>query len=244
MEKPLESGRSGKTSVPTRPRGRPRGGDSDAAQAALRERFDVLLAYDRDLSARGFRAIAGVDEAGRGALAGPVVSAAVVLRADCDLVRIDDSKAVAESDRESIFLDIIASCVSVGIGIAHPAAIDRDNILRATLGTMHRAVQALRPAPDLILIDGREVIQWRGTVVPLVKGDARSLSVAAASIVAKVARDRVMRRLHRAYPGYHFDRNKGYGTRDHLEALAALGAAAVHRRSFLGKIVENNLSMF
>ncbi|MDH5626730.1 MAG: ribonuclease HII, partial [Candidatus Krumholzibacteria bacterium] len=122
--------------------------------------------------------------------------------------------------------------------------IDRDNILRATLGTMHRAVDALRVRPDLVLIDGRETINWSGTVVPLVKGDARSLCVAAASIVAKVTRDRVMRRLHRRFPGYHFDSNKGYGTRDHLEALAAQGAAEVHRRSFLGKIVENNLSMF
>ena len=248
MEKPLVSGRSGTTSTPTSPRRGPRagadGGDARAAEAALRDRFDVLLAHDRGLCERGFRVIAGVDEAGRGALAGPVVSAAVVLRDDCDLIRIYDSKAVAENDRESIFLDIIAASVCVGIGVAHPVTIDRDNILRATLGTMHRAVESLRPRPDIVLIDGRETIQWRGTVVPLVKGDARSLCVAAASIVAKVARDRMMRRLHRRYPAYHFDRNKGYGTRDHLEALAARGAADVHRRSFLGKIVENNLSMF
>jgi ribonuclease HII len=204
----------------------------------------VLRAHDRELGARGFRVIAGVDEAGRGALAGPVVSAAVVLRDDCDLIRVYDSKAVAEADRETLFLEIISSAVSVGIGMAHPAAIDRDNILRATLGTMHRAVEALRPTPDIILIDGREAISWTGTVVPLVRGDARSLCVAAASIVAKVARDRVMRRLHRRYPGYHFDRNKGYGTREHLAALAAHGAREVHRRSFLGKVVENNLSMF
>jgi ribonuclease HII len=204
----------------------------------------VLRAHDRELGARGFRVIAGVDEAGRGALAGPVVSAAVVLRDDCDLIRVYDSKAVAEADRETLFLEIISSAVSVGIGMAHPAAIDRDNILRATLGTMHRAVEALRPSPDIILIDGREAISWTGTVVPLVRGDARSLCVAAASIVAKVARDRVMRRLHRRYPGYHFDRNKGYGTREHLAALAAHGAREVHRRSFLGKVVENNLSMF
>ena len=246
MENQLASGRSGTTSPPRRRRGRAgaAGDSAGASETALRERFDVLLAHDRELAARGFRVIAGVDEAGRGALAGPVVSAAVVLRADCGLVRIYDSKAVAESDRETLFLEIIASSVSVGIGVAHPAAIDRDNILRATLGTMHRAVQALRPVPDIVLIDGREGIQWPGTVVPLVKGDARSLCVAAASIIAKVARDRMMRRLHQRYPGYHFDRNKGYGTRDHLDALAAHGAADVHRRSFLGKIVENNLSMF
>ncbi len=243
MEKRLESRKSGTTSSRTRPRGRGRG-DQTGADAALRERFNTLREHDRELCARGFRVIAGVDEAGRGALAGPVVAAAVMLRPDCDLVRVYDSKAVAEEDRESIFLEIIAASISVGIGVAHPAAIDRDNILRATLGTMHRAVLALRPRPDLVLIDGRETIQWPGTVVPLVRGDAQSLCVAAASIVAKVTRDRVMRRLHRKYPGYNFDRNKGYGTPDHLEAITAQGAAEVHRRTFLGKIVENNLTMF
>jgi ribonuclease HII len=246
LEKQPASRRRRKTESATRPRRRPRegAGGSDAAGEALRERFEALLGHDRALAARGFALIAGVDEAGRGALAGPVVSAAVVLRDDCDLVRIYDSKSVTESDRESLFSQIIAASVSVGIGVAHPPTIDRDNILRATLGTMHRAVSALRVQPDLVLIDGRETIQWPGTVVPLVKGDSRSLCVAAASIVAKVTRDRVMRRLNRRFPGYHFDRNKGYGTRDHLEALAAQGAAAVHRRTFLGKIVENNLSMF
>lgn len=188
--------------------------------------------------------IAGVDEAGRGALAGPVVSAAVVLREDNALLRVDDSKTVREDDREEIFHQIVASAVSVGISFGHPSLIDRDNILQATLVTMHRAVNALRLAPDLVLVDGREKFQWPGRLLPVVGGDARSLSVAAASIVAKVARDRLMRRLHRMYPLYHFDRNKGYGTRDHLDAIAAHGAAAVHRRTFLAKVVENNLSMF
>jgi ribonuclease HII len=239
LVKRLASPRSAKTRATTSA-----GSDPKDAEASLRERFRTLLDHDRDLRARGYRVVAGVDEAGRGALAGPVVSAAVVLRDDCDLFRIFDSKAVAEVDRESLFRDIVSSCVSVGIGVAHPAVIDRDNILRATLGTMHRAVAALHLDPDLVLVDGRETIQWGGRVVPVVRGDSTSLCVAAASIVAKVARDRVMRRLHRRYPDYHFDRNKGYGTRDHLEALAARGAADVHRRTFLGKIVANNLSMF
>ena len=110
--------------------------------------------------------------------------------------------------------------------------------------SMHRAVSALRLQPDVVLVDGRELFQWPGRVVPVVGGDAKSLSVAAASVVAKVARDRLMRRLHRMYPHYHFDQNKGYGTRDHLDAIAAHGVAEVHRRSFLGKVVANNLSMF
>lgn len=218
--------------------------DGAAAEAALRARFRSLLDFDRDLVSRGYASLAGVDEAGRGALAGPVVSAAVVLRDDCDLIRVYDSKAVLEADREALFHDIVASAVSVGIAFSHPAVIDRDNILRATLASMHRAVAALRLQPDLVLVDGRETIQWPGRVVPVIKGDAKSLCVAAASIVAKVARDRFMRRLHRAFPGYCFDQNKGYGTRDHLAAIAAHGAAVVHRRSFLGKVVANEPSMF
>ncbi len=220
-------------------------GDGAAAEDALRARFRSLADFDRELVSRGFALVAGVDEAGRGALAGPVVAAAVILRDDCDLVRIYDSKAVEEDDRESLFHDIVASAISIGIAFNHPAVIDRDNILRATLQSMHRAVAALRRRPDMVLIDGREVIQWPySRVVPVVKGDAKSLCVAAASIVAKVARDRFMRRLDRAFPGYHFDQNKGYGTRDHLAAIAAHGAASVHRRSFLGKVVANEPSMF
>jgi ribonuclease HII len=219
--------------------------ESVNAEAALRERFKSLVEFDRDLNARGYPLLAGVDEAGRGALAGPVVAAAVVLRDDCDLVRIYDSKAVEENDREALFQQIVASAVSVGIAFSHPAVIDRDNILRATLASMHRAVAALRLRPDMVLVDGREAIQWPySRVAPVVKGDAKSLCVAAASIVAKVARDRCMRRLHRDFPVYCFDQNKGYGTRDHLAAIVTHGAAAVHRRSFLGKVVANQPSMF
>lgn len=252
MAKRPGSRRSGKTTAaassrPRRSRSARAGdgaGDDSGAEAALRERFLALAGFDHEYVARGFRVIAGVDEAGRGALAGPVVSAAVVLRDDCDLPRVYDSKAIAEDDREALFREIVAAAVSVGISFGHPRLIDRDNILQATLQTMHRAVNALRLRPDLVLVDGRERFQWPGTLVTVVKGDAKSLSVAAASIVAKVARDRLMRRLHRRYPLYHLDRNKGYGTRDHLEAIAAYGPADIHRRTFLAKVVENNLVMF
>ena len=251
MVKPLESRRSRKSARKKAATERRAGAarvrdaaDSCDAEAALRERFRALADFDHGFAAQGFRVIAGVDEAGRGALAGPVVSAAVVLREGCTLFRVYDSKALAEADRESLFRDIVDSALSVGISFAHPPLIDRDNILQATLQTMHRAVEALRLEPDLVLVDGREKFQWPGRLIPVIKGDAKSLSVAAASIVAKVARDRLMRRLHRMYPLYHFDRNKGYGTRDHLEAIAAHGAAVVHRQSFLSKVVANNLSMF
>jgi ribonuclease HII len=210
----------------------------------LRYRYRKLCAFDREFEAQGFSIIAGVDEAGRGALAGPVVSAAVVLRDDSRLLHVNDSKTIEENEREALFDEIVASAVSVGLSFSHPAAIDRFNILQATLMSMHRAVEALRLTPDLVLVDGREHFQWPGRVVPVVKGDARSLRVAAASIVAKVARDRLMRRLHRMYPHYHFDQNKGYGTRDHWDAIHAHGVAEVHRLSFLGKAVANNLSMF
>lgn len=208
------------------------------------ERFAALEAFDRDYVARGFSVIAGVDEAGRGALAGPVVSAAVVLPADCGLHGIFDSKQIGEDEREALFAEVVSRAVAVGIAFGQPGVIDRENILVATLMTMHRAVERLRVRPDIVLVDGRESFQWPGVVVPVEKGDATSLSIAAASIVAKVARDRTMRRLHNRFPHYNFERNKGYGTADHIAAIVTHGAATVHRRSFVGKIVEKASPMF
>lgn len=209
-----------------------------------KSRYEVLEQFDRRYIERGFDVIAGVDEAGRGALAGPVVSAAVILPGDSCLYGVDDSKHIAESDREELFDRIVARATSISIAFAQPGVIDRENILRATLMTMHRAVDGLSVHPDLVIVDGRETFQWQGRIVAVTKGDTLSLSVAAASIVAKVARDRAMRRLHRRYPRYNFKQNKGYGTKDHLEALAVHGAADVHRQTFLAKIVEKNLTMF
>jgi len=214
------------------------------AAARLRRRYKKLCAFDREFEAQGFAVIAGVDEAGRGALAGPVVSAAVVLRDDARLLHVNDSKTIDEDQREALFSEIIASAISVGISFSQPAAIDRHNILQATLMSMHRAVDALRLTPDLVLVDGRELFQWPGRMVPVIKGDSRSLRVAAASIVAKVARDRLMRRLHRQFPHYGFDQNKGYGTREHWDAIRAHGMADVHRRSFVVKYIEMQQPMF
>ncbi len=217
----------------------------DGGAAGARElRYQALEQFDRRYIGRGFDVIAGVDEAGRGALAGPVVSAAVILPRDSCLYGVDDSKKLGEKAREALFDRIVAEAKSIAIAFAQPRLIDRENILRATLMTMHRAVERLRICPDLVLVDGREVFQWPGRMVAIRKGDSQSLSVAAASIVAKVSRDRAMRRLHRRYPCYNFERNKGYGTKDHLEALVAHGAAEIHRRTFLAKIVEKNLTMF
>jgi len=172
------------------------------------------------------------------------VCAAVVLRDESALVHVNDSKQIEEDAREALFAEIVASAISVRISFSQPAAIDRHNILQATLMSMHRAVDTLRPVPDLVLVDGRELFQWPGRMIPVVKGDGKSLRVAAASIVAKVARDRLMRRLHRRYPQYGFDQNKGYGTAEHWDAIRAHGVADVHRRTFVLKYVANNLPMF
>jgi len=200
------------------------------------QRYDALEAFDRDYTDRGFAAIAGVDEVGRGALAGPVVSAAVVLPRGSGLVGVDDSKCLDPAQRDEMFDGIVATARSLAISFGHPALIDRENILTATLMTMQRAVEALRVRPDVVLVDGRDTFQWPGRMVAVKQGDAHSLAIAAASIVAKVARDRMMRRLHGRFPHYNFEQNKGYGTRDHIEAITRHGAATVHRRTFLPKV--------
>lgn len=176
--------------------------------------------------------MAGVDEAGRGPLAGPVVACAVIL--DCRKVPqgIDDSKRLSAVRRERLYNEIRSSAVAVGIGVVSAEVIDANNILRATLQAMAEAVGHLDVAPDCVLVDGRSVPCLDMPVVALIDGDARCLSVAAASIVAKVTRDRIMREADKVYPHYLFGRNKGYGTRGHLEALRRYGPTRFHRFSF------------
>lgn len=188
--------------------------------------------------------MAGVDEAGRGALAGPVTAAAVVLPPDSGLLGVDDSKRLDEAERERLFDRIVACADALAVAFVAADVIDRDDILRATLHAMHRAVEALRPSPDVVLVDGRDTPHVRVPAAALPRGDATSLVIAAASVVAKVARDRAMRRLARRYDGYGLERNKGYGTREHVAAIVARGASPVHRASFLSKVVEKNPTMF
>jgi ribonuclease HII len=222
---------------------RPSGAPGETrTRAALREdTYKRLLAYDSEIADAGgrFRLVAGVDEAGRGALAGPVVSAAVILPPDPDLIGVNDSKKIPEKTRETLFDTIISASVGVTIALGSPALIDERNILQATLYTMHRAVSRLRTRPDIVLVDGRDVFQWDGPVVAVKKGDSQSLAIAAASVVAKVARDRLMRKLHKQFPHYNFESNKGYGSREHMDAIIERGLAPVHRRSFRPKVVEN-----
>ncbi len=183
----------------------------------------------------GFGPIAGVDEAGRGPWAGPVVAAAVILDPQNIPTGIADSKALDADTREALFPRIM-ECARVGVGIADVSRIDQDNILNATMWAMTVAVKALPCArgqkPKLVLVDGNRAPRFACRARTIVKGDARSLSIAAASIIAKVTRDRLMIALGREFPGYGFERHKGYGTPEHADALSRLGVTAHHRRSF------------
>lgn len=234
MAKPLESRRK----EPPLERG---GGPRRSGALVRAETYRRLSAFDREAAERngGRKVLAGVDEAGRGALAGPVVTAAVILPPGAELVGVDDSKRLSEKRREALFDEVVAAATAVTIACGHPRLIDERNILQATLMMMHRAVSRLRPRPELVLVDGRDAFQWDGIVVAVKRGDSKSLTIAAASIVAKVARDRLMRKLHRQYPHYNFMSNKGYGSKEHLQAIMSHGTASVHRRSFRAKVVEN-----
>ncbi|AGK59258.1 ribonuclease HII [Hyphomicrobium denitrificans 1NES1] len=179
----------------------------------------------------GSRPIAGVDEAGRGPWAGPVVAAAVILNPDKIPANIDDSKALDEDSRAFLYRRIMKVAI-VGVGIADVDRIDRENILGATLWAMAQAVSQLGETPKLVLVDGDKTPRVPMSVRAIVKGDSKCLSIAAASIIAKVTRDRLMMEFARDYPGYGFERHKGYGTPEHQAAIAKLGVTALHRRSF------------
>lgn len=197
-----------------------------------RRRVSGLFALRRRLAREGARAVAGVDEVGVGPLAGPVVACAVVLREHVELPGLDDSKRLSPTARERLAERIRAQALAVCLASASPSEIDRVNILRARFAALRRAVAGLGFPPDHVLVDGQAIpdLEWPQTAI--VGGDARDGSIAAASIVAKVHRDALMRRLASRYPGYGFDRHKGYATREHLAALQRLGPSPLHRRSF------------
>ena len=192
-------------------------------------------AFEAQALDQGYRCIAGVDEAGRGPLAGPVVAAAVILPDRRPGLGLDDSKKLTARRRRQLYAAIYSEAVAVGIGIVDPVEIDRVNILNAALGAMAMAVANLRPVPDLLLVDGTFAIPTlRAAQRPIVKGDSLSASVAAASIVAKVTRDALMERYDLDYPQFGFAVHKGYPTQAHRHALAAYGPCAIHRLSFRG----------
>jgi ribonuclease HII len=192
------------------------------------------LRFEKLLWSKGVSLVAGIDEAGRGPLAGPVVAAVAVLPAKFSLAGLNDSKLLPEEFREELFETLTTSgtLVCYGVGIAEPAEIDRFNILRATFLAMQRAIAALPMQPEHLLIDGLPVPVFQQPQTAIVGGDGKSKSIAAASVIAKVTRDRMMRKWHSEFPQYSFDRNKGYGTREHLESLQIHGPCPIHRRSF------------
>lgn len=190
--------------------------------------------FEEEAEAAGAGRIAGIDEAGRGPLAGPVVAAAVVLsREDC-IPGLNDSKLLSELARERLFAMVQARAVDVAVCIVEPKVIDKINILEATRVAMAQAVRRLKPSPDYLLIDGPISLDLDIAQKGIIKGDRKSLSIAAASIVAKVTRDRIMKELHELYPVYGFDRHKGYGTEAHRRALMEYGPCPAHRLSFKG----------
>lgn len=189
--------------------------------------------YEKRLLRKGFKLIAGVDEAGRGPLAGPIVAAAVILPADCSIKGLDDSKKLSPQKRERLFVQIKKKALAIGIGIINHVIIDRINIGRANSLAIKKAIENVKILPDFVLLDGSKLkidspVPRRG----IAGGDAKCSSIAAASIIAKVTRDRLMKEYHKKYPLYGFARHKGYGTPQHLEALARYGPCAIHRRSF------------
>jgi ribonuclease HII len=197
------------------------------------------LARAEALLAGGDATVAGVDEAGRGPLAGPVVAAAVVLARGVRWDGIDDSKLLTPAQRDELYARVLSEARAFAWAVMGPRAIDRMNIRRASLEAMRRAVARLRVVPDLVLVDGDSLIPGLGRdQQAVVGGDARLLSIAAASVVAKVVRDRIMDRLDPVWPGYGFARHKGYGTPEHLEALARLGPCPIHRFSFTPVCVQ------
>lgn len=199
-------------------------------------RIYQLQQYERDYENEGL--ICGIDEVGRGPLAGPVVAGAAILPKNCEILYLNDSKQLSAEKREQLYDVILEHAVAVGIGIVSPQRIDEINILQATYEAMRQAIEKLNPQPAVLLNDAVRIPQVAIQQVPIIKGDAKSVSIAAASIVAKVTRDRMMEQYEEVFPGYGFARNKGYGSKEHIEALQTMGPTAIHRRSFIGHFVK------
>lgn len=199
------------------------------------ERLDGMLTFERQYSS--YRAICGIDEAGRGPLAGPVVAGAVILPKERKILYLNDSKQLSQKQREELYEEIIDKAVCVGVGVVSQESIDRINIFQATLEAMQKAVEALSVVPDLLLNDAVTIPRLSIRQVPIIKGDAKSLSIAAASVIAKVTRDRMMEEYDKLYPEYGFAGHKGYGSFAHIEAIRTYGASPIHRKTFLKNIL-------
>lgn len=194
-------------------------------------RTEKMKEYEKQYSS--FSYICGIDEVGRGPLAGPVVAGAVILPKDCDILYLNDSKQLSEKKREELYEVIMEKAVSTGLGFVAPQRIDEINILQATYEAMREAIGKLHPTPDLLLNDAVNIPGVTIKQVPIIKGDAKSISIAAASIIAKVTRDRLMVKYDEIYPEYGFASNKGYGAQLHIDALRKFGPTPIHRKSFI-----------
>ena len=200
----------------------------------LRRIYD-LKKYEREYESYEF--ICGIDEVGRGPLAGPVVAGAVILPKDCDILYINDSKKLSAAKREELYDEIMEKAVATGIGMVSPQRIDEINILQATYEAMREAIAKLNPQPDILLNDAVTIPQVSIKQVPIIKGDAKSISIGAASIIAKVTRDRLMEEYDSILPGYGFASNKGYGSADHIKAIKDMGPTPIHRLTFIKKFI-------
>ena len=194
--------------------------------------------FDRKYLNKDVKYLAGVDEAGRGPLAGPVVAAGVIFNKNTQIKGINDSKLLSEKQRENLFDKIIVKSLAYSVSVVDVSVIDDINILNASLRAMKQAVDKLTLKPDLVLVDGNRIFQSDIHVIPIVKGDAKSFSIAAASILAKVTRDRLMKNLAREFPNYLWESNKGYPTRKHREIIKQIGPSPLHRKTFLKKILS------
>lgn len=200
-----------------------------------RERLAQMRKYEEQY--KEYRFICGIDEAGRGPLAGPVVAGAVILPADCEILYLNDSKKLSAAKREQLYDEIMEKAIAVGVGMASPARIDEINILQATYEAMRTAVSELGVKPDILLNDAVTIPGIEIRQVPIIKGDAKSVSIAAASIIAKVTRDRLMIQYEEVLPGYGFAKHKGYGSKEHIEAIRKLGPTPIHRRTFIKNFI-------
>ena len=198
-------------------------------------RTEKMKEFERKYEDLGY--VCGIDEVGRGPLAGPVVAGAVILPRDCEILYLNDSKQLSAKKRDELYDVIMENAVAVGIGMASPRRIDEINILQATYEAMRMAIGNLKVQPDLLLNDAVTIPEVEIPQVPIIKGDAKSVSIAAASIIAKVTRDRLMVEYDKVLPGYDFASNKGYGTKKHIEGLKELGPSPIHRRTFIKKYI-------
>ncbi len=197
----------------------------------LQEKMREMQIFENEARQKGFRYVAGVDEVGRGPLAGPVVAAAVILPEDFDVLGINDSKQLSETKREILFDEIKKKAITYHVGIVSHSIIDEVNIYEATKIAMNKAIDGLLPSPDFTLIDAMP-LKRSSTEQSIIKGDSKSISIAAASILAKVTRDHLMKEYDKKYPGYDFAHNMGYGTKNHLEGLSNIGPCPIHRKTF------------